>query len=239
MVITQGQRYYLALFSEQSWNEFRASGGTVYGTKKSQAARGEKLRRGDLLLCYVSKKSVFTGVLRVVDKARLDETPLYGQDIFPVRVDVEIIEAVDPDLGVPVMAIWDQLKIFKTLKNPSRWGGFFLKALNQFPEEDGVIIQRTLREWEPQIRAPAAIGTYRELIRDVVRAIIAEKGKNEFTIDEVKLRFRNLNKKACSDNTISIYISTIYCVNPKRKNESNSDYERIGQGVYRLLERCE
>ena len=66
-----GPRYYLALSSEQSWREFRAHGGTVYGTTKTEQTRAQKLEPGDLLLCYVSKRQVFAGVLRVTGLARL------------------------------------------------------------------------------------------------------------------------------------------------------------------------
>lgn len=139
-------RYYLALFSEQSWQEFRVHGGTVYGTTKNKQTRAAKLEPGDLLICYISKRKVFAGVLRVIGSARYDETPLYGQGVFPVRLDVEIAVAVDPDAGVPVQELRDRLAIFTRLKNPKSWAGFFLNSFNQFPEEDGELIVKLLEK---------------------------------------------------------------------------------------------
>ena len=141
-----GPRFFLALFSEQSWQEFRANGGRVYGTTKTKQTRAQKLEIGDFLICYVSKRQVFAGVLRVTGPARYDETPLYGQGVFPVRLDVEIVTAVDSDDGVPVSDLRDQLAIFTRLKNPKSWAGFFLNSFNQFPDEDGKLVAAELEK---------------------------------------------------------------------------------------------
>ena len=141
-----GPRFFLALFSEQSWQEFRIHGGTVYGTTKTKQTRAQKLEVGDLLICYVSKRQVFAGVLHVTNRARYDETPLYGQGVFPVRLDVEIVTAVDSDDGVPVSDLRDQLAIFTRLKNPKSWAGFFLNSFNQFPDEDGKLVAAELEK---------------------------------------------------------------------------------------------
>ena len=138
-------QYFLALFSEQSWQEFRAHGGKVYGTTKKKQTRAQKLVPGDFLICYISKRMVFAGVLQVTSPPRYDETPLYGQGVFPVRFDVDVVIAVDPDNGMPINELRDRLMIFRKLKNPKIWSGFFLKALNQFPKEDGDVIVESLR----------------------------------------------------------------------------------------------
>lgn len=146
----QSPRYDLALFSGQSWQKFRAHGGTVYATTKTKQTRAQKIEPGDLLICYVSKRQVFAGVLRVTGPAWYDETPLYGQDVFPIRLDVKVVIAVDPDGGVSVSELRDQLVIFSRLRNPKSWVGFFLNSFNQFPEKDGKIITAELEKLRPR-----------------------------------------------------------------------------------------
>ena len=148
MLAPREPSYFLAPFSEQSWREFRAQGVKVYGTTKNKQTRAQKLVAGDLLICYISKRRVFAGVLRVTAPMRYDETPIFGQEMFPVRFDVEVLVAVDPDDGLPVEQLRYQLTILRRAKNPKFWGGFFINAFNQFPMEDGELIVELLRSKE-------------------------------------------------------------------------------------------
>lgn len=137
--------YFLALFSEQSWQEFRAHGGKVYGTTKNRLTRAQKLAPGDYLLCYISRWMVFAGALQITGSARYEETPLYKQDVFPVRLDVDVVIAVDPYDGVPIEELLEELQIFRRMRNPNKWAGFFLTAFNQFPQVDGEIVLEMLK----------------------------------------------------------------------------------------------
>lgn len=237
-----GPRYYLAVFSWQSWREFRDHGGTVYGTTKNKINSARKIEKDDLLICYLSKWAVFVGVLRVIQPARYDETPLYGQGVFPVRLDVEMVNALDPENGVPVLDLQDQLTIFKRLKNPNHWSGFFVNAFSRFPEEDGMAIVKMFEEWKGctaprRIRTERqkAVENCREKIHAAVLAVIAEKGRNEFTIPEVQKYFHTHMIKGCSGITITIYITNTYCAGESLDHaKKDGDYERIGRGLYRL-----
>ena len=229
-------RYYLALFSEQSWQEFLAHGGTVYGTTKNNESRAQKLQAGDILLCYISKWSVFAGVLCVTGPTRFDETPLYDQGVFPVRLDVEIVNVVDLDDGLPVAVLRDRLTIFKGLKNPNLWAGFFIKPFNRFPEEDGEMIVQALPNWIASGMTQAASDNCREKVRAAVQAIIKETGRSEFTINEVRDFFHRQGIKGCSDTTIASTISNRSGTGTTAYPAATSmDYERIGKGRYRLI----
>ena len=82
-------RCYLALFNPQSWIEFLEQGAKKYGTTKNKLNRAKKIHNGDFLVCYISKQSVFSGVLRVVDEVYYDESNYWTGGTFPVRFNVQ------------------------------------------------------------------------------------------------------------------------------------------------------
>ena len=49
------EKYYLALFNEETWDEFLEKGSSVYGTKFNKQTRMRKTNPGDFLICYVTK----------------------------------------------------------------------------------------------------------------------------------------------------------------------------------------
>jgi hypothetical protein len=77
--------------------------------------------------------------------------------------------------------------------------------------------------------------TCRELILEAVKEIIAEKGKNEFKVDEV-LKYFEKNRTEYSASTISTHIVSKCCKNaPHNHAKHYDDFERIKSGKYRLL----
>ena len=134
------RKYFLALFTEKTWNEFCAQKKKIYGTSKNKLSRATVLIKGDFLLCYVSKKKEFVGILQVISESYYNESEIWEDQIFPVRVDVKPILIFPLDHGIPVSNFFEDLTIFKKLKNKKNWSGFFHNTFNQFPDEDGKVI---------------------------------------------------------------------------------------------------
>jgi hypothetical protein len=61
--------YWLDLFTYKSWNEFLEAGGAVSGFSEGRRAMVQKMREGDLLLCYL------TGVSRFVARVLPPPSP--------------------------------------------------------------------------------------------------------------------------------------------------------------------
>jgi predicted RNA-binding protein len=136
--------YYLALFNEITWNDFRKKGCIIYGTTKNKEARAKKLNPGDKLICYISHWSVFAGVIEIESPCYLDDSDIWRGENFPVRFQVKENVALDPQSGISVRNYFKKLTIFAHLKNEKSWQGFFLNSLNRFPKEDGEIIVNDL-----------------------------------------------------------------------------------------------
>ena len=127
------------------WSVSLKNGASVYGTTINKQKRMEKINPGDFLICYMTKLSRFVGLLEVTSKSFLDDSPIWKENAFPVRVNVRLIQKLESRKGILVPEIRNELSIFDHLKNPEVWNGFFLNSLNSFPEKDAQIIIKKLR----------------------------------------------------------------------------------------------
>ena len=70
------EKYWLDLFTGQTWEEFLANGANVSGFRKTRINMARKIHPGDLLLCYVTGISRFIGILKVKSEFYTDESPI-------------------------------------------------------------------------------------------------------------------------------------------------------------------
>ena len=125
------KKYWLALFTGTTWEEFLEYGAKTMGFKETKKKSVQKISPGDYLICYVSGISRFIGVLEVSSKPYFDETKIWKMATFPQRVDVKLLHKLEPNASIPVIDLKDELSLFKNLKNPKLWAGFFLSAPRQ------------------------------------------------------------------------------------------------------------
>lgn len=140
------ERYFLALFSDETWNEFLDCKYSIYGTTLKKQRRMEATNPGDFLICYVTKLSRFVGLLEITSKAYIDNNRIWKNDIYPVRVNVHptyILKAAD---GIPISKLKEELEIFSNLKNPNAWTTKFRSSLSEFQEHDAKKIIAKLKE---------------------------------------------------------------------------------------------
>jgi len=139
------EKYYLALFTKETWSEFVENGSSVYGTNLNKQRRMENTNPGDFLICYVTRLSHLVGLLEITSKAYLDDHLIWKNDTYPVRVNVCPIYSLNAENGIPFLELKDKLEKFENLKNPKAWCGFFHNSLNTFQEHDAKIIINKLK----------------------------------------------------------------------------------------------
>lgn len=140
------EKYYLAVFNEETWEEFLKNGSSVYGTTLNKQRRMEATNPSDFLICYVTKLSCFVGLLEITSKAYLENRIIWKNGIYPVRVDVHPVYVLKAENGIPVLELKDELAMFDNIKNPKHWGVFFLNSLIGFQENDAKLIVDKLKE---------------------------------------------------------------------------------------------
>lgn len=140
--------YWLDLFTDQTWKEFLQAGGNVSGFSEHRWSIVRRIRPNDYLLCYLTGVSRWIGVLEVLGEPFQDNTRLWQDWVFPSRLPVSVVAALEVETAVPVVDMWDTLSIFKDLKNPNRWSGPFRSSPAKWKREDGDAVVGVILEAE-------------------------------------------------------------------------------------------
>ncbi len=144
-----GMAFYTHLYSPETYTAFAASSRSVAGFPKSQERTVDKLSKGDILLCYLTKVSRWVGAHRVVDGPYIDDTPVFSRtdDRFVVRLGIEPLVWLPVEHGIPMRApqVWEQLSFTRNLpEGDLRWTGKVRRSLVNLATEDGALLHDLL-----------------------------------------------------------------------------------------------
>jgi EVE domain len=144
--------YWLDLFTPYTWDRFREHGAAISGFSPRQRTTAyERVKRGDLLLCYLVKLSRWCGVLEVSSEAFEDNAPIFADenDPFPIRFEVLPKVVLEFDKSIPIRELWPRLSFTKQL-TPGTVGWAQLAKLRQslvpISEQDGLVIADALEQ---------------------------------------------------------------------------------------------
>ena len=139
------QNYWLDLFTGATWNEFLESGGNISGFRESRWSTVQKIKKGDLLICYLTGVSRFIGILEVISEPFQDNSPIWKDEDFPSRLKVKPIITLKPNTAIPVHTLRDNLSFFQNLKSPHAWTGAFRSSPAKWSKDDGDAILAALK----------------------------------------------------------------------------------------------
>lgn len=144
-------KYYLDLFTPETWEAFREAGSTITGFRERQRRLAEeRVRTGDVFLCYLTRLSRWCGALVVQSGPYFDASPILGNpDPYHVRFKVEPIIIFEPELAIPIrdLHVWQNLTITKQYDvGSSNWTGFFRSSLNTIEDSDGRFLFQLLKQ---------------------------------------------------------------------------------------------
>ncbi|HZG46894.1 MAG TPA: hypothetical protein VEZ41_11615, partial [Allosphingosinicella sp.] len=136
--------YYLNLFSPETWAAFEKGGYSLSGFRPRQRAQAQRIKVGDVFLCYLVGVSRWCGALRVTAGPFDDDTPFYSDpDPFTVRFKVEPLFVLAPEEAVPVFldSLWTKLSLTRDIpKGATGWAVGFRGSLRVLPDEDGKLV---------------------------------------------------------------------------------------------------
>ncbi len=143
--------YFLDLATPETWTAFCETGATIAGfRKRHRSLAGERVREGDIFLCYLTRLSRWCGVLQVQSEAYDDDSPRFdGPDPFTVRFRVEPTVILEPESSIPIHEdeVWSKLSITNQHeRGSSHWTGFFRSSLNRLDDGDGSYLVQLLKE---------------------------------------------------------------------------------------------
>lgn len=137
--------YYATIFSPETRDAFLERDRSEVGFSE-RTRRPERLRRDDILICYLTKVSRWYGLLEVVDgQTHRDES----HSPYSIRLRVRplvLLERMEHAIPIHDREIWDGLSFTRELPaNSNRWTGKFRRDLSPIEDEDGAFLSEALR----------------------------------------------------------------------------------------------
>lgn len=167
--------FYLDLFSPETYEAFSKSDRQITGFRPNQRTAAQKIKRGDKLLCYMTKLSRWVGVLQVVEEAFEDDTPIFypEDDPFIVRFEVRPIVWLPKENALPIHLdeIWNALTFTKGQdRSTSSWTGKLRGSLSRIADSDGKVLESKLLDQSREKKIfEVNEQSYRRLLRHRVR----------------------------------------------------------------------
>ena len=141
------RRHWLNLFSHETWIEAARHGFTVTGFTPKRWSLVQRIKPGDLMVCYLTGRSTYVGLLRVTGPAYQDDAPIWAGAAFPSRLPLTPEVLLRPEAGIPVRELADILSFFQNMPHPhsTAWTGHFRGSPAAIKPADAVAIERALR----------------------------------------------------------------------------------------------
>jgi hypothetical protein len=146
--------YWLDLFTPFTWTRFREHGEDVSGFRLRQRKTAfERIRAGDIFLCYLIRLQRWCGALEIASPAFEDTTPIFADDNdpFPIRFRVRPVVTLDFEHSIPIATpdLWPNLSFTKNLvAGTAAWAQAqrMRQSLVPISEQDAQLISRLLQQ---------------------------------------------------------------------------------------------
>jgi hypothetical protein len=141
--------YFIDLFSPETYEAFAQSPRDISGFRLRHKNVAEKIKPGDIFVCYLTRLSRWFGLLEVVKGPFIDDTPVFvpENDPFVVRFRVRPTVWLAIDKGIPIHddAIWAGLSFTRGLEKGSlAWTGKVRGSLVRLDDQDGIFLTEKL-----------------------------------------------------------------------------------------------
>ena len=128
--------YYIEVFAPDTYEEFLQTSRDETGVRARYQRAAERLRPGDILVCYLTRVSRWMGLLKVVSERPFQDDP--SDDMpYVVRLKVHPIVFLDDiERAIPIRdpEVWTALSFTRDQEPGSRtWTGKFRGAWRRSP----------------------------------------------------------------------------------------------------------
>ena len=137
--------YYIDLFSPETYDAFARSPRDISGFRARHKNAADKVKPGDLFVCYLTRLSRWFGVLEVLEGPFIDSKPVFivENDPFVVRFRVRPKAWLSVEMGIPIHddEMWAGLSFTRELHRGSlSWTGKVRGSLVRLDDEDGAFL---------------------------------------------------------------------------------------------------
>lgn len=140
--------YWLDLFTGTTWKEFQEDGATISGFSARRRSIAQRVKKGDILVCYLTGVMRWVGALEVLSPST-ETRRIWKDQEFPVRFSVKPLVMLEPEHGVPMELLEGRVSFFQTTKDRGKFRGFLRGSPALFKaSRDAELILTILREAE-------------------------------------------------------------------------------------------
>lgn len=141
--------YFIDLFSPETYEAFSRSSRDISGFRLRHKGMADRIKRGDVFVCYLTRLSRWFGLLEVVEGPFIDNKPIFvpENDPFRVRFRVRPLVWLDIEKAIPIHddLIWAGLSFTRGLEKGSiGWTGKVRGSLVRLDDRDGKFLAETL-----------------------------------------------------------------------------------------------
>jgi len=141
--------FYIDLFSPETYEAFARSRRDISGFRLRHKKIAERIKPGDVFVCYLTRLSRWFGLLEVIEGPFIENTPIFvaDNDPFVVRFRVRPTLWLDIDKSIPIHddAIWAGLSFTRDLEKGSiSWTGKVRGSLTRLDDQDGIFLAEKL-----------------------------------------------------------------------------------------------
>ena len=141
--------YFIDLFSPETYEAFARSRRDISGFRLRNKNMAERIKPGDVFVCYLTRLSRWFGLLEVIEGPFIDNKPVFvaENDPYVVRFRVRPILWLDIDKSLPIHdeAIWTGLSFTRELENGSLgWTWKVQSSLRPLDDQDGIFLAEKL-----------------------------------------------------------------------------------------------
>jgi predicted RNA-binding protein len=133
--------YYMIITTKEDYCIDLERNFQVVGFPERNRNSVKKFKKGDRIVFYISKKSVFASVVEVVGEYFYDKKQIWSDeyDLWPHRINCKPVHIIDDfNLMVYIKDIWDNLSFIKT---KHKWGSQVQGSFRTLSEYDFTVIE--------------------------------------------------------------------------------------------------
>src|SRR5258706_14563006 len=115
--------YWIDLFTGTTWREFREAGANISGFRSKQRHAAQRVKPGDVFLCYLTGVMRWVGALKIVGPSD-DKRSIWGDGEFGIRFTVEPLILLEPEHGIPMESLLGKVDFYSDAADGGKFKGF-------------------------------------------------------------------------------------------------------------------
>ena len=141
--------YFIDLFSPETYEAFTRSSRDISGFRLRHKGMADRIKPGDIFVCYLTRLSRWFGLLDVVEGPFIDDKPIFvpESDPFVVRFRVRPKVWLEIEKAIPIHddVVWNGLSFTRDLEKGSiAWTGKVRGSLVRLDDHDGKFLAEAL-----------------------------------------------------------------------------------------------